>query len=105
MTKQDSGCGIQDLGAERGVSHPESRILDPAVLQRLRWRCRRGLLELDIVLGRFVERQYGGLDEAQKVDFDVLLDLPDTTLWDRITGKESAEHETQRKMLELINAA
>ena len=77
---------------------------DATELARLRWRCRRGLLELDIVLGRFVEHQYASLDEMQKVDFDVLLDLPDTTLWDRITGKESTEHETQKKMLELINA-
>lgn len=77
---------------------------DSAEMARLRWRCRRGLLELDIVLGRFVERQYAGLNEAQKVEFDVLLDLPDTSLWDRITGKEPAEHEAQKKMLESINA-
>ncbi len=78
---------------------------DPTEFARLRWRCRRGLLELDIVLGRFVERQYAGLDEAQKIAFDVLLDLPDNALWDRITGKESAGHEAQKKLLELINAA
>ena len=78
---------------------------DSVEMARLRWRCRRGLLELDIVLGRFVEKHYPNLDEAQKIEFDVLLDLPDTTLWDRITGKVPAEHEAQKGMLELINAA
>ncbi|KAF0205925.1 MAG: hypothetical protein FD173_614 [Gallionellaceae bacterium] len=77
---------------------------DAVELARLRWRCRRGLLELDIVLGRFVERQYAGLDPPQKVVFDVLLDLPDNTLWDRITGKEPTEHKAQNELLELINA-
>ena len=33
-------------------------------LERVRWRIRRGLLELDIVLGRFVEAHYEELDEA-----------------------------------------
>ena len=56
-------------------------------LERVRWRCRRGLLELDIVLGRFVEMHYMDIDEAQQAVFDVLLDMPDTELWDMITGK------------------
>lgn len=78
---------------------------DSVEMARLRWRCRRGLLELDIVLGRFVERSYVALDEAQKIEFDVLLDLPDTQLWDKIGGKTPAEYEAQKKILELINAA
>ena len=76
---------------------------DVAEIARMRWRCRRGLLELDIVLGRFVERHYADLSDAKKKDFDVLLDLTDNALWDRITGKESAENSTQKKLLELIN--
>jgi antitoxin CptB len=59
-------------------------------IERVRWRCRRGLLELDIVLGRFVERHYAGLDEAGRAAFDALLDMPDTELWDIITGREIA---------------
>ena len=33
-------------------------------IERIRWRARRGLLELDIVLGRFIETYYAQLDEA-----------------------------------------
>lgn len=77
---------------------------DDAVLHRMRWRCRRGLLELDIVLGRFVE-QYECLDIPQKRVFDTLLDMPDTQLWDMISGKSPALDEQQRILLALINAA
>jgi len=67
-------------------------------LERMRWRCRRGLLELDIVLGRFVDLHYDGLDEAQRVAFDVLLEVPDTLLWDIITGRESLQQQdTERQ--------
>ncbi|TAJ77396.1 MAG: succinate dehydrogenase assembly factor 2 family protein [Gallionellaceae bacterium] len=73
-------------------------------LARLKWRCRRGLLELDIVLGRFVERQYAGLDEAQRAAFDALLDKPDTVLWDMIAGRKEAAEEGQKKLLEKLRA-
>lgn len=57
-------------------------------LERVRWRCRRGLLELDIVLERFVAAHYSQLDHAGQIAFDALLDMPDTLLWDMITSKE-----------------
>lgn len=69
------------------------------LIERVRWRCRRGLLELDIVLGRFVEQHYEGLDEVQQVAFDVLLDLPDNVLWDMITSREEPPQETQQRAL------
>lgn len=77
---------------------------DKAMLERLRWRCRRGLLELDIVLERFVPR-YDELDDQQKIAFDELLDLPDTTLWDMISGKMPAALPSHRALLAIINAA
>ena len=68
-------------------------------LERVRWRCRRGLLELDIVLGRFVEKHYASLDEVQQTAFDVLLDLPDNVLWDMITGREAPPEDIQQLRL------
>jgi antitoxin CptB len=79
--------------------------LAPEVERRLRWRCRRGLLELDIVLGRFIERRYAALDEAQQAAFDELLDMPDTELWDMITGKEVPAREGLRTVLEWVRTA
>jgi antitoxin CptB len=74
-------------------------------LERIRWRCRRGLLELDIVLARFVEQRYATLDEAQQAAFDALLDMPDTVLWDMITGRELPAQEMQRRVLEWLKTA
>lgn len=73
-------------------------------LERIRWRCRRGLLELDIVLGRFIEQHYMGLDEAQQAAFEVLLDMPDTVLWDTVTGKQEAIPSVPQTLLEKIRA-
>ena len=78
-------------------------------LERVRWRSRRGLLELDIVLGRFVEAHYAGLDEKEKQVFEVLLDMPDNPLWDMITGRaepgvQEATQGEQQALLEKIRA-
>ena len=54
---------------------------------RLKWKCRRGLLELDLVLTRFLERQVAGLSSAELAAFDELLDYPDTELWDVVSGR------------------
>jgi len=56
-------------------------------LERVRWRCRRGLLELDILLGRFVDAHYASLNESELQVFDELLDMADNPLWDTISGK------------------
>lgn len=45
-----------------------------------RWRCRRGVLELDTLFFNFFDTQYATLDEATKDCFDSLLELPDPVL-------------------------
>ena len=54
---------------------------------RLKWKCRRGLLELDLVLQRFFDRQAPALSGADLAALDELLDYPDNDLWDVITGR------------------
>ena len=54
--------------------------LDERHIARLRWRCRRGLLELDLVLLRFLEQTYSTLNAAEQQIFQELLALPDQTL-------------------------
>jgi antitoxin CptB len=75
---------------------------DPVFMSRLRWRCRRGLLELDIVLGRFVEKCYAELNEAQQAAFDALLDMPDTVLWDMVAGRQEAAQNEQQALLKQL---
>ena len=47
---------------------------------RLRWQCRRGMRELDVLLGDWLERHYAAAPAAQKAAFEALLALPDPQL-------------------------
>lgn len=53
---------------------------------RLRWQCRRGLLELDLVLQRFIEREYQNLSTDERANFARLLKMPDQTLFAWLQG-------------------
>lgn len=46
----------------------------------LRWRCRRGMLELDLMLQSFVDKEVSALTREELVVFDRLLDYPDQVL-------------------------
>jgi antitoxin CptB len=61
-----------------------AEILREAEQRRLAWRCRRGMLELDIVLLRFVSEHFNGLTMAEMAQLDLLLELPDNVFWDLI---------------------
>jgi len=74
-------------------------------LERARWRCRRGLLELDIVLQRFMDQHYAQLDAAELRQFDSLLDLADNDLWDMITARKEAEDKSLQPVLRLLQTS
>jgi antitoxin CptB len=71
-------------------------------LDRIRWRCRRGMLELDIVLQGFVDKHYMQLNKTELQQFDTLLDLPDNDLWDMITLKKEIEDIKLQPVLQLL---
>ena len=50
--------------------------------QRIRWQCRRGLLELDLILAQFLDRHFDTLSPANFATFKRLLDYPDNYLLD-----------------------
>ena len=56
-------------------------------IARLRWRCRRGTREMDLLLLRFLERQYPHLDAREQSLFGALLDETDPDLYAWITGQ------------------
>ena len=57
--------------------------MDAAARNRLRWKCRRGLLELDLVFERFMPL----LTDEDVQPLLALLDLPDNDLWDIVSGR------------------
>ena len=61
--------------------------MDRVARDRLRWKCRRGLLELDIVLDRFLRRDGDGLRQEELRQLDALLALPDHELWEIVAGR------------------
>jgi antitoxin CptB len=69
---------------------------------RIRWRCRRGLLELDLVLSKFLNTRYPQLTERQKIVFKELLDYPDNDLWDLVTRRRHSEDPAVQNLLELF---
>jgi antitoxin CptB len=60
--------------------------------ERLRWRCiRRGLLEVDIALTRFLDKGFDLLDAEEQKAFVVLADMEDHDLWHLISGQALCE--------------
>jgi len=55
--------------------------------RRLRWRARRGLLENDVILSRFLAREGDSLDERSATALGSLLDLPDNELLDLLLAR------------------
>lgn len=65
-------------------------------INRIRWHCRRGLLELDMVLARFLEEHLEGLTASQWQEFERLVALEDQVLWQRITASSVMDSDVER---------
>ena len=64
-------------------------LLDERALSKLRWRCRRGLLENDLFIARFFERFDKALNVRQADALGVLMDLSDNDLLDLFLARKS----------------
>ena len=69
---------------------------------RVRWQCRRALLELDLVFTRFLERHFDHLDDGQLADLDDLLIVEDHDLWAMINGSQPVGNDRWKEMVELL---
>ncbi len=58
---------------------------------RLRWLCRRGMKELDVLLARFLEHGYPALDEAGQRGFARLLERQDPEIYALLTGRADTD--------------
>ena len=72
---------------------------------RIRWQCRRGMLELDLVLSRFLDRHYAGLAPDRLESFKALLERTDPELLDLVMGHCEAQAPGERAVLALMRAA
>jgi antitoxin CptB len=58
-------------------------------LARLRWRCRRGMRELDVLLERYLEERYPSAAVREQQAFEALLEIPDPQLFAYLMKKET----------------
>jgi antitoxin CptB len=65
-------------------------------LGRLKWRCRRGLLENDLFIERFFSRHEAGLTLKQVSGLQALMDLSDNDLLDLLLSRTEPHGELQR---------
>ncbi|WP_222428788.1 succinate dehydrogenase assembly factor 2 [Denitratisoma sp. DHT3] len=73
-----------------------------ARLGRLRWHCRRALLELDLVFQRFWAQEGDALDERTEAALTRLLALEDHDLWELVSGREDTDDPELKRMVERL---
>ena len=73
-------------------------------LNRLRWRCRRGMLENDLILTRFLDARGAALTDGELAALDRLLDLSDNELWELLSGRQEPEDAAVKPLVEALRA-
>ena len=68
----------------------------------LKWRCRRGMLELDILLNSYLDKNYNTMSKQQGDIFSEVLDYPDQVLFDLLLGNmQSSDARVNRLVCEI----
>ena len=75
--------------------------MDRLSRERLKWKCRRGRLELDLVLARIVPT----LKDEDVPAFSALLELPDHELWDIVAGRSDDYDPRLQRVVTNLRAA
>ena len=71
---------------------------------RLRWRCRRGMRELDQLLGWYLDERYEKVDDAAKAAFAALLEQQDPQLWNWLSGQVVPTEADWRSIIDEIRS-
>ena len=81
---------------QAAASDAMDTLIDERALSKLRWRCRRGLLENDLFIERFFNRYAESLTEQQAQGLSALMDLSDNDLLDLLLVRKEPEGELLR---------
>ena len=68
------------------------------------WQCRRGMLELDLLLNNFVDKKIMGLNQQQKKTFELLLSYPDQTLLDLLMANSESSDSSIASIVQQIRS-
>jgi len=80
-------------------------VIDATRLRRIRWRCRRGMLENDLILSRFLDASAATLTEDDIANLDALLNMTDDALWDVVAGRAEAPDPALAPLVTRLRAA
>lgn len=80
-------------------------VFDDTAKRKIRFQTRRGLLELDIVFGRFMEKEFEQLDNQQLAHFVEILEFQDQELLALINGNAKTDKTHLIELLEKIRQA
>ena len=75
---------------------------DQVELRRLRWRCRRGMRELDQLFERYLDRAWADSPDAERGVFLRLLDTEDDRLWHWFLGDATPTDEELAALVQRI---
>jgi antitoxin CptB len=73
-------------------------------LARLRWRCRRGMRELDVMLTRYLDRVWDRASLAERDAFVQLVEMQDPDLFGYLVGRTIPTEESQRAVVACIRS-
>jgi antitoxin CptB len=76
--------------------------MDTSEMNRLRWCCRRGLLENDLVLERFLGAHAETLEGERLAAFKTLLDCSDGELWSLVSGRAECSDPALGEVVQLL---
>ena len=76
----------------------------PSQLSRLRWLCRRGMLELDAWFTLFLDTRYADLSPQMQTAFARLLDQDDMALFDWLTGEREMSTDVPGEFQAVVDA-
>ena len=71
-------------------------------LSRLRWLCRRGMKELDVVLSGYLEQNYATASSEEQAVFRSLLEMPDPDLYGLLLGRGSIDDPELERMIRFL---
>ncbi len=78
---------------------------DDVEKRRIRWRSRRGLLELDLVITRFLAHDYDALTSEQFAAYCEMLEWPDNDLLDIVNAKVEVDDPRYAEIIAILRRA
>ncbi len=70
--------------------------------KKLKWRCRRGMKELDILLSCYINKYYSDAKTEEQQYFEKLLELQDPELYSLFTGREIIKNTDMQLLVDKI---